>query len=110
MLYNKFIIAAKSHDKENEIAEIKCAQCECHFELVPNGYACFGGGLYIENEKKKELMMYGKSVDYGEPQFFGWKGLKMLNDKYRDWTIVYVKNIDDIQHAVKVDITKKITF
>ena len=110
MLYKKFVILAKSPDKKNEVAEIKCAPCECHFELVPEGYRCFGGGMYIENESKKELLLYGVSIDYGEPQFLGWKELKMLEEKYKGWSIVYVKNIEDLHNTVRVDITKKISF
>lgn len=110
MLYNKFVILAKSPDKKNEVAGIKCAQCEYHFELVPEGCRCFGGGMYIENESKKKLLLYGASVDYGEPQFLGWKELMMLEEKYKGWSIRYVKNIEDLHNAVRVDITKKITF
>lgn len=107
MLYRKFVIIAKSPDKKNEVAEIKCAPCEYHFELVPEGYRCFGGGMYAENETKKELLLYGCSVDYGVPQFSGWKEIKMLDEKYNEWSIIYAKNIEDLRSTVKVDITKK---
>ena len=109
MKYNKFVILSESPVKENGTARIKCAPCECHFELVTEGSKCFGGGMFIEKPEKKELMLYGKSVDYGEPQFLGWNALK-LDKKYGGWTIVYVKDIEKIQSAVRVDITNQITF
>lgn len=110
MLYNKFVIVSNSPTKANGDAYIKCAPCTSHFELIDKEDRCFGGGMYIEKPEKSELLLYGKSVDYGEPQFYGWNSLTMLDKKYKGWKIVYVKNIEDLNHAVRVDLTNKIIF
>lgn len=110
MRYNKFVILSESDTKEGGEARIKCAPCEFHLELIEKGAKCFGGGMYIEKPEKSELLLYGKSVDYGEPQFYGWNSLVMLDKKYEGWKIVYVKNIEDLNHAVRVDLTNKIIF
>lgn len=109
-MYNKFVILSKSPTKTDKDAHIRCALCDCHFELVGKEDKCFGGGMFIEKPEKFELILYGKSVDYGEPQFYGWKSLTMLDKKYEGWKIVYVKNIEDFGHAIHVDLTNKIIF
>lgn len=109
MLYNKFVVVSESFNKAGATAIIRCQPCECHFELVHDNEKCFGGGRFIENANKKELMFHSKSIDYGEPDFLGWDKL-VLDSKYKDWNIVYVRNIEDYAHAIRIDITKKITF
>lgn len=109
MKYNKFVVVSKSPEKTGAEAVIKCQPCEFHFELIGDNEKCFGGGMFIENVDKGELLLHGRSVDYGEPQFFGWDKLK-LDRKYEGWTIIYVKDMDLFNKSVRLNLTKQITF
>lgn len=109
MKYNKFVVVSKSPVKNGATALIKCQPCEFHYEIVGDNEKCFGGGMFIENVDKGELLLYGKSSDFGEPVLIGWDKL-VLDRKYEKWTIIYVKNIESISKAVRLNLTKQITF
>lgn len=76
----KFIIS-----KEGELI---LGDVRYHFELLGKNYSvgCWGGGFWDIDKEKKELILSGKSTDFGSPKF---EYLKELPVGYEDYKITY---------------------
>lgn len=62
---NKFVIIKNKH---NEYI-LRYANIDFHKMLVHDGDECFGGGMFWFDEDKNTMELYGKSEDFGIPQF-----------------------------------------
>lgn len=61
-MYNKFIITLDG--------EIKFGNVYLHRELLPRGHAtCHGGGLWRIDNQAGRVILYGRSFDFGLPDF-----------------------------------------
>lgn len=79
---------------------------EFHFELLPKDCPdknCKGGGFWRFNPKEKQIILYGRSTDYGSPDkkllnkvindFYDFSDLEMLC-----WIAYRTKETDDIDN------------
>lgn len=61
-MYNKFIITLDG--------EIRFGNVYLHRELLPEGHAtCHGGGLWKVDRQRGCILLYGRSFDFGLPDF-----------------------------------------
>lgn len=61
-MYPKFIITLDG--------EIKFGNVFLHRELLPKGHTiCYGGGLWKIDNQRGCLLLYGRSFDFGLPDF-----------------------------------------
>lgn len=61
-MYNKFIITLDG--------ELKFGNVYLHKDLIPYGEdSCHGGGLWRIDNQNGRIILYGRSFDFGLPQF-----------------------------------------
>ena len=61
-MYNKFIITLDG--------ELKFGNVFLHRELLPHGHTtCHGGGLWKVDNHHGRVLLYGRSFDFGLPDF-----------------------------------------
>lgn len=60
-MYQKFIITDDGH--------LRFGQVYLHRELLAPGEECTGGGLWRIDEAKRCVILYGRSFDFGGPDF-----------------------------------------
>lgn len=61
-MYNKFIITLDG--------EIRFGNVFLHRELLPEGHTtCYGGGLWKIDNGRGCVILYGRSFDFGPPDF-----------------------------------------
>lgn len=62
---NKFVIVKNMN---NEFV-LRYANIDFHKMMVHAGDEYFGGGMFFFNDEKNQMELYGKSEDFGAPQF-----------------------------------------
>ena len=79
-MYQKFII--------NQDGVLKFGRVYLHRDLLSQGEECpYGGGLWKIDEGRGAILLYGRSFDFGAPDFVDsgrcgmtlWQTLKILN-------------------------------
>lgn len=85
---NKFVLI----EKPDNCAELVLGDVEFHRNLLWKGQKCLGGGFFKVKEDNRQIIMWGKSDDYGYPKFKG-------NQCYADWEILEINGIDAINHT-----------
>lgn len=61
-MYQKFII--------NQNGTLKFGHVYLHKDLLGFGEkCCYGGGLWLIDEKRRAVLLYGRSFDFGPPNF-----------------------------------------
>jgi len=60
-MYNKFIITDSGH--------LRFGQVYMHRDLLDPGEDCLGGGLWKIDEEKRCVLLFGRSFDFGGPDF-----------------------------------------
>lgn len=89
----KFII---SEDGEIRIGGFFDYHPYLHKELLYGDKTCYGGGYCYVIPHEKTFLMYGKSTDYGAPQFD-----KFTNfEGTPDWKFIYKNDINDEEETV----------
>ena len=80
MSYPKFIITQNGH--------FRLGMVDQHKELLQAGDICYGGGYYEFDYIANELLLHGKSYDFGKPK---WNELSTLHipEVYRGLRLVY---------------------
>lgn len=58
MRVQKFIIVG---------GKFRCGYVVMHSDLLNPGEVCQGGGMFYIDQEKKEVVLYGKSIDFGAP-------------------------------------------
>lgn len=60
-MYQKFIITDSGH--------LRFGQVYLHRELLDPGEDCTGGGLWKIDEERRCILLFGRSFDFGGPDF-----------------------------------------
>lgn len=61
-MYNKFIVT--------QSGEIRFGNVFLHRDLLPKGHTtCYGGGLWKVDNQNGRIILYGRSFDFGSPDF-----------------------------------------
>lgn len=77
-MYQKFII--------NQDGVLKFGNVYMHRDLLDKGERCpFGGGLWKIDNSRGAIMLYGRSFDFGRPDFDFLKGV--------DWSFSVARSI-----------------
>lgn len=62
---NKFVIVKNKYQEYI----LRYANIDYHYQMVYENDECFGGGMFYLNEEKNQMELYGRSEDFGVPQF-----------------------------------------
>lgn len=104
---NKFVLITDSNTYPEE-CQLRIGNVQCHFELVGNNEKCYGGGFFLIDYNKKTIKFYGKSIDYGNPQFEKFK-IFYLSNEFQEFKILWLGlDISDVSKVKEQDITSKI--
>ena len=89
---------------------MRFANVDFHFNLVEKtDKRIFGGGMYTDNDETKEMLLWGRSSDYGEPKFGEVTG-KIHTDSDLEGYKIILGNIYPSLEENRTDITSKFIF
>ena len=74
-----------------------------HRELLPDGEeTCYGGGLWKIDEERKCIILFGRSFDFGMPEFEHIRSVDYEVTEYREWPIFYQRHFaeEEVLEAV----------
>lgn len=102
---NKYVIVK---EKDNRIV-MRYANTDYHKGMVGKNETCIGGGMFDFDDDGKEMKLWGKSDDFGAPDFAKIKG-KIHADEDLAGTRIVLGNIYPSLEEHTKDITDKFIF
>lgn len=79
----KFIIVTQPHETRGLL---RMGMVINHKDLVIGYEKVHGGGWWMRDDEKKEIVLYGSSYDYGSANF---RFLDMIPSEFKDYTFLY---------------------
>ena len=103
---NKYVIVKDT--KENKVY-MRFANTDFHYMLVMNGERCLGGGMFNFDEEKNEMKLFGRSSDFGAPNFDEIKEKIHTDEDLEGMRIIFGGAYPSLEEQ-REDITEKFIF
>lgn len=95
-MYQKFII--------NQEGILKFGVVDLHRDLLEMGETCpNGGGLWRVDEARRAILLYGRSFDFGKPDFAALRRIDWSSWKGERFPLFYVPHWPDEERLIPID-------
>lgn len=102
---NKYVLVKRNDGK----ICMRYANTDFHKNMVLYGDTCLGGGMFTFDDENNEMKLWGKSDDFGEPQFDKIRE-KIHADEDLDGMRIILGNIYPSLEENREDITRLFEF
>lgn len=102
---NKYILV-----KNHKDYIMKFANTDFHRDMVGNNDIVFGGGMFTLDYEKEEMLLWGKSSDYGAPRFNEIEDKIHTDEDMSGWKIILGNIYPSLEEEQRLDITDRFIF